>query len=87
MIYQRLSPGSRQVAHTFNLLGQIASERGNLADAEDYYLRSLDLRESLEGRSQGVAVTLTDLGTMRQRRGDLAGAEERYREAIAIHRY
>jgi CHAT domain-containing protein/serine/threonine protein kinase/Tfp pilus assembly protein PilF len=73
-----------EAAQGFHDLGRTAGERGDLALAEDAYLRSLAIRESLAPGSLLVARSLNNLGIVARTRGDLAAAEELFRRSLAL---
>lgn len=81
-----VSPEQRlNVAVVMNQLGRVAQERGELTQAEDWYLKSLQIKESL-GDDFGVANTCQNLGVLTQMRGDLARAEKWYRKSLTIRK-
>ncbi|MBT2675751.1 tetratricopeptide repeat protein [Streptomyces sp. ISL-14] len=65
------------------LLGMIAHERGEFAEAERYYRDSLAISEELGNRA-GIADTFHQLGSIAEERKKYAEAEELYRKSLAI---
>jgi tetratricopeptide (TPR) repeat protein len=61
----------------------VAQDRGDLAAAEEWYRKSLAIREAL-GDRPGLARSYHQLGIVAQDRGDLAAAEEWHRKSLAI---
>lgn len=74
------------VAVVMNQLGRAAQERGELAQAEDWYLQSLQIKESLDD-DFGAANTCQNLGVVTQMRGNLAGAEKWYRKSLVLRKH
>jgi tetratricopeptide (TPR) repeat protein len=66
-------------------LGMVAQQQGRLAEAEDWYTRSLAIEEELGNRS-GMAISYHQLGYVAQERARLAEAEDWYTKALAISR-
>ena len=64
-------------------LGFVYDKVGRLDDAEDEYLKALDLFAGVD-YPEGSCRVLNYLGITRKRRGDLAGAEDFYRRALEI---
>ncbi len=58
-------------------LGTVVQIRGDLAAAEEYYLRGMAIDEEL-GSKEGMAINLTNLGNVAQQQGDIALACERW---------
>ena len=80
------APGDRQrrrLAVIYHQLGAVAQNRGDLAAAEEWYRRSLTIKEAL-GDRPGLAQSYHQLGMVAQYRGDLAAAEEWYRRSLTI---
>jgi len=61
----------------------VAQRRGELAAAEGWYRKSLEITEAL-GNRPGMASTYHQLGIVVQRRGELAAAEGWYRKSLEI---
>lgn len=64
-------------------LGVLAETRGQLDEAEFWYLRSIEIEKELDNR-WGEAASYHQLGHLSELRGDLDQAERRYHEARAI---
>jgi len=71
------------MAGSFHELGITARSRGRLDSAEDWFRRSLVIKEELGNRS-GTADTYQNLGIIAQDRGQLDDAEDWYRRSLAI---
>jgi tetratricopeptide (TPR) repeat protein len=71
------------LATAYHQLGMIAQERGRLGEAEDWYTKSLAIKEDL-GNRPGMAVTYHNLGAIVQDRGRLEEAEDWYTKSLAI---
>jgi tetratricopeptide (TPR) repeat protein len=61
----------------------VAQRRGDLAAAEEWYQKSLAIREAL-GDRPGLAMSYHQLGMVAQHRGGLAAAEEWYQKSLKI---
>jgi CHAT domain-containing protein/Tfp pilus assembly protein PilF len=72
------------VATCFNNLGLVASERGEIARAEEYQKRALDIEQKLAPDTLQEATTLNNLGVLAWKRGDLSRSAEWHRSALAI---
>ena len=70
-------------ARVLNLLGIIAKRRGNLDQAEDYYQRSLAIKEEL-GDKNGCSMSFNNLGVIAKQRGNLDQAEDYHQRSLAI---
>ena len=58
-------------------MGSVYYTRGNLQNAEEYLLKSLEMTKSFHGESSpGIAATLHELGSVYYTRGNLQNAEE-----------
>ena len=68
---------------SYHQLGMVAQDRGDLAAAEQWYRKSLEIKEAL-GNRPGMADSYHQLGMVAQDRGDLAAAEEWYRKSLEI---
>jgi tetratricopeptide (TPR) repeat protein len=80
------SPGAAQrnrLAVVYHELGRVVQHRGDLAAAEQWYCKSLEIEEAL-GYRPGMASSYHQLGILAHERGDLAAAEEWYRKSIEI---
>ncbi|HUN34345.1 MAG TPA: tetratricopeptide repeat protein [Trebonia sp.] len=83
---ESLDPSSWQRHHLaidYHQLGNVAQSRGRLGEAEEWYRRSLALKEE-GGDRLGLANTYAQLGTVALGRGRLSEAEDWYRRALAI---
>ena len=67
----------------YNQVGNTAFLRGRLDEAEEWYRKSLTIKEEL-GDTPGMAVTYHQLGVTLQRRGRLDDAEDWYRKSLTI---
>ena len=73
------------VARTLGNLGNVQSERGDLAAAEASQKRALAIEETVYGPDHPeVAKTLTNLGNVQSERGDLSAAKVNLTRALAI---
>jgi tetratricopeptide (TPR) repeat protein len=73
----------RNISVNFHQLGRTAQDRGRLDEAEDWYRKSLAIKEEL-GDRPGMATTYGQLGITAQDRGRLDEAEDWYRKSLAI---
>ncbi|WP_327398709.1 tetratricopeptide repeat protein [Streptomyces sp. NBC_01288] len=71
------------IAVCYHHLGIVAQGRGRLEEAEDWYRKSLTIKEDLGDRPV-MALTYHQLGTVAQRRGRLEEAEDWYRKSLTI---
>jgi tetratricopeptide (TPR) repeat protein len=71
------------MATTYHELGMTAHQRGRLNEAENWYRKSLAIKEEL-GNRPGMADTYHQLGIIAQERGRLNEAENWYRKSLAI---
>jgi tetratricopeptide (TPR) repeat protein len=71
------------MASSYHQLGMVAQDRGDLAAAEGWYRKSLEIEEAL-GNRPGMASSYHQLGMVAQDRGDLAAAEGWYRKSLEI---
>ena len=71
------------MATTYHQLGNTAQQRGRLDEAEEWYRKSLAIKEAL-GDRPGMASTYHQLGITAQERGRLGEADEWYRKSLAI---
>ncbi|MFD8118057.1 CHAT domain-containing tetratricopeptide repeat protein [Streptomyces microflavus] len=81
---QASSSGQRHfIAVSYHQLGMVAQKRGGLGEAEDWYRKSLSIRE--ESRNlPGMASSYHQLGMVAQERGRLGEAEDWYRKSLSI---
>jgi tetratricopeptide (TPR) repeat protein len=73
----------QRLAGIYHQLGRVAQERSRVDDAEDWYRKSLAIKEEL-GDRPGLADTFHNLGVVAQVRGHLDDAEDWYRKSLAI---
>jgi tetratricopeptide (TPR) repeat protein len=71
------------IAVLYHQIGMTAEERGRLDEAEDWYRKSLTIKEEL-GNAPGMAITYHQLGITAQDRGRLGEAEDWYRKSLTI---
>jgi tetratricopeptide (TPR) repeat protein len=71
------------LAIAFHQLGRVAQERGNLDDAEDWYLKSLAAEQD-SGNQLGISASFHQLGRLCQEQGRLGDAENWYLKSLAI---
>lgn len=71
------------VARAFQILGNVATEQGDLDRAEACYRRSLAVWEQLDDQ-QGIASVWNGMGLVAAERGETARAEEYHRRSLAI---
>ena len=62
----------------------VATDRGDLAAAENFYRRSLTLQKAIAPRGLGASLSLHNLGNVAWFRRDLAAAKEFYLQSLAI---
>ena len=70
-------------ASTYHELGIIAHEQRDFASAEQWYRKSLAIKEK-QGNEHGAACTYHQLGMIAEERRDFASAEQWYRKSLAI---
>ncbi len=70
-------------AATYNNLGALAANKGDLDKAETYYNDSLATRKHL-GDQHGVADTYHNLGNIAQLRGDFESASDWYKQSLTV---
>lgn len=68
---------------TYNLLGDVEKALGNIIDAGDYYLKAVELAQSV-GDVDAIAKALNGIGLHLWERGDLEGSKEYFHEALNI---
>ena len=73
------------MATTYHQLGMTAQDRGRLDEAEDWYRKSLAIKEEL-GDRPGMARSYHQLGMTAQDRGRLDEAEDWYRKSLTIEK-
>jgi tetratricopeptide (TPR) repeat protein len=73
----------RRLSVLYHQLGMVAQGRGDLAAAEGWCRKSLEIKEAL-GDRPGLASSCHQLGMVAQDRGDLAAAEGWYRKSLEI---
>ena len=88
LIRQRLEASSissrdRLLATSYHQLGMVAQERGQLEQAEQWYLKSLAIKQALDDQP-GMATSYHQLGIVAQDRGQLEQAEQWYGKSLAI---
>jgi tetratricopeptide (TPR) repeat protein len=79
----RLPAGSPRHVAWIHQLGMLAQARGDYAEAERQYRRSLEIRERL-GDQAGMAKSYHQLGILAYLSGDYAEAERQYRRSLDI---
>jgi CHAT domain-containing protein/Tfp pilus assembly protein PilF len=82
-IQQELAPEGLASAHSLFLLGVIAINRDDLAEAGANFNRALGIQES-KGAIAGSLTSLSYLGAVARRRGELANAEAYARRAVSL---
>jgi tetratricopeptide (TPR) repeat protein len=71
------------LAVAYHQLGNVAQMRGRLGEAENWYRRSLAIKDEL-GDWTGLAASYYQLGIVAEQRGSLDEAEDWYRRSLAI---
>ncbi|OAR24178.1 hypothetical protein A8W25_17180 [Streptomyces sp. ERV7] len=74
---------SKRIAIGYHQLGMLAQQRGRLGEAEEWYRKSLTIKEELGERS-GMAIGYHGLGMVAQYRGRHEEAVALYRKSLAI---
>jgi len=75
-----------KICDSLQALGDVNSERGNLARSATYYQRELKMRERLQGKnSPDVAKRMMKQAEFYQRDGDLSTAEDLFRRSADIY--
>lgn len=82
--WERLGSATTAVAASLVDLGRLSLRRGELSQAEEYFLRILAMRKFLPRDSVQIAVSYLHLGVIHEAEGDLREAERSYRDALAI---
>ncbi|MGH3822348.1 MAG: tetratricopeptide repeat protein [Pseudonocardiaceae bacterium] len=72
-----------RLAVTYHQLGMVAQGRGRLDEAQQWYLKSLTIKEDL-GDRPGMAVSYHQLGMVAQDRGRLDEAQQWYLKSLTI---
>ena len=72
------------ISVVYHQLGMTAEARGRLDEAEDWYRKSLTIKEEL-GNRPGMAITYHELGITAQDRGRLDDADDWYRKSLTIN--
>jgi tetratricopeptide (TPR) repeat protein len=75
--------GRKYLSATYHQLGGVAQYGGDLAGAEKWYRRSLEIAEVFNDRG-GTARSYHQLGVVAQHCDDLAGAKQLYHKALEI---
>ena len=84
LIVQPDSTGQRHsLGAIYHQLGRVAQRRGRLGEAEEWFRRSLAIKEEL-GDRPGMAISYHQLGMVAEERGRLGEAEEWFRRSLAI---
>ncbi|MEM6682775.1 MAG: CHAT domain-containing protein, partial [Pseudomonadota bacterium] len=73
----------RRLAITYHQLGTVAQDRGSLDAAQDWYKKSLAIKDAL-GNRPGMASSYHQLGMVAQYRGSLDAAEDWYKKSLTI---
>ena len=76
---------SADIAHAYNLIGNITLTRGDYASAEPMYARALSLAIET-GEQQLEAMVAQNLGVIASMRGDLGEALDHYASSLVIYR-
>ena len=83
-MYEKLTPGSRNVADSLHDLAKLERVRRNNSLAMEYDLRALQLGQKSCPNSWCEAGILNDLGELAYEQGDLASSESYLRQAVDI---
>jgi tetratricopeptide (TPR) repeat protein len=73
------------ISSAFHNLGVVASARGRLEEAEEFYRKSLAIHEDL-GDRRGMATSYHQLGSIARDQGRLEEAENWYRKSLDIRK-
>lgn len=73
----------REHARSLNDLGLVFQALGNLQQAKQWLLESLEIREKI-GDTSGIAISLNNIGLLLQAQGDLSGAMQKFKESLEI---
>ena len=71
------------IADTYNHIGIVYANRGNLDKAEEYYKMSLEIQKKIENR-EGIAGIYLNMGSICADRGDWDKAEEYCKKSLEI---
>ena len=71
------------MAASYHNLGVVAQHRGDLQAAEQWYTKSLEIKEAF-GDKPGIAISYHQLGMVAQERGDLQAADKWYTKSLKI---
>jgi CHAT domain-containing protein/Tfp pilus assembly protein PilF len=82
-LYQRLGDEYR-VGSSLGNLASFATNRGDLASAEEYLRRDLEINAPLRSHTRDFGIALSALGDIARHRGDLTLAEDYWRRALAV---
>lgn len=77
--------GSKAMANAYNTTGVIHSIQGDYPRALEYYLKSLEIRESIHDR-RGIAVSYNNIGIIYKNQGDYLWAFEYYLKCLEIEK-
>jgi tetratricopeptide (TPR) repeat protein len=84
LTYFRREQDSGAMAYLLNILGQLAAQRDDLADAESMLEEALAINRTVIRGRQGTAWTLRNLGMVAQRQGDMQRAAACYGESLLL---
>ena len=82
-LFLHLARHEASASSAYNQLGRVSLERRDLASAEQWYVKSLAIKEK-QGNEEGAAQTYHQLGMGAQARRDFAAAEQWYLKSLAI---
>ena len=74
------------LAKSLHSLGNVATDVGDLAAAQQHHQRALSIRQASAPGSLAMTHSLNNLGIVAAKRGDLARAAESFQEALEIRR-
>ena len=84
---KELGPNHVDVASSYNSLGMVNTDKGDLEKAKEYHQLALEIRkEQLGPNHVDVATSYNNLGTVYQNKGDLEKAKEFYQLALKIQK-
>ena len=83
-IEEREAPSSLTVATSYNNIGAVLSDQGDLEGALKEYRKALDIQEHAAPSSLTVATSYNNVGAVLKAQGDLEGALKEYRKALEI---
>ena len=78
------SPNSLAHAESYDNIGSILHDKGDLDGAMEQYERALAIREAKAPNSLAHAESYDNIGSMLHYKGDLDGAMEQYERTLAI---